>query len=150
MMLLRGGGRGHHSSGGRGNHERAEQAVLLVEGAGSEEEGIRRPAGGGAAAEGERPEAVDLDRRPVGGVERAAVLELVLPVEVRGVEGEDAAVAEVADEQVALFVPVKTAKLAGKASAARRRAATALIRARHRGAARSRSETRFPRASGAC
>jgi len=75
--------------------------VLLVEGAGSEEEGIRRPAGGGAAAEGDRPEAIDLDRRPVGGVERAAVLELVLPVEVRGVEGEDAAVAEVADEEVA-------------------------------------------------
>src|SRR2546426_10886058 len=44
---------------------------------------------------------VDGDRRPVGGVERAAVLELALPVEFRGVEGVDAAVAEVADEQVA-------------------------------------------------
>src|SRR2546426_12620267 len=85
---------------GRGRHdERAEQAVLLVTGARGEEEGIRRPVGGGAAAEGDRPEAVDGNRRPVGGVERAAVLELALPVETRGVEGVDAAVAEVADEQ---------------------------------------------------
>src|SRR2546426_7608762 len=44
---------------------------------------------------------VDGNRRPVGGVERAAVLELALPVAFRGVEGVDAAVAEVADEQVA-------------------------------------------------
>src|SRR2546426_9495341 len=42
---------------------------------------------------------VDGNRRPVGGVERAAVLELALPVAFRGVEGVDAAVAEVADEQ---------------------------------------------------
>src|SRR5712664_1300457 len=90
---------------GWSDHERAEQAVLLVEGAGGEEEGIRRPAGGGAAAEGERPEAVDLDRPAVRGMERTAVLELALAVEVRGVEGVDAAVAEVADEQVAAEEP---------------------------------------------
>src|SRR3989454_9342706 len=85
---------------GRGRHdERAEQAVVLATGARGEEEGVRRPVGGAAAAEGDCPEAVDGDRRPVGGVERAAALELALPGELSGVEGVDAAVAEVADEQ---------------------------------------------------
>src|SRR2546428_6160355 len=87
---------------GRGRHdERAEQAVVLATGARGEEEGVRRPVGGAAAAEGDCPEAVDGDRRPVGGVERAAALELALPGELSGVEGVDAAVAVVADEQVA-------------------------------------------------
>src|SRR6266849_3804605 len=84
----------------RGPHEHPEEAVLLVIGARGEEEGIRRPVVGGALAEAERPESVDGDRRPFGGVKRAAVLELAVAFQAAEVEGVNAPVAKVADEQV--------------------------------------------------
>src|SRR3989449_10667210 len=87
---------------GRGRHdERAEQAVVLATGARGEEEGVRRPVGGAAAAEGDCPEAVDGDRRPVGGVERGAALELALPGGLSGVEGVVGAGAEVVEGEAA-------------------------------------------------
>src|SRR6266571_7208990 len=82
----------------RGPHERPEEAVLLVIGARGEEEGIGRTVVGGALAEAERPEALDGDRRPFGGVKRAAVLELAVAFQPPGVEAVNAPVAEVADE----------------------------------------------------
>src|SRR5947208_3041186 len=85
--------------------EGAEQAVPLVEGARGEEEGIRRPVRGGAATERDRPEAVDGDRRAVGGVELTARLILAIAEQLPGIEGVDVAVAEVSDEQVAAEEP---------------------------------------------
>src|SRR5437870_11638785 len=79
--------------------------MLLASRARGEEEGIRRPIVGGALAEAERPEAVDGDRRPSGGVQRAAVLELAVAFQAPGVEGVNAPVAEVADEQVVAEAP---------------------------------------------
>ena len=66
--------------------------MLLIEGASGKEKSIRRPIGGRAFAEGERPESINDDGRPVGGMERAAVLKLALPGELRGVEGVNAAI----------------------------------------------------------
>jgi hypothetical protein len=79
--------------------------VLLIEGPSGKEKGIRWTVGGRASAEGERPEAINDDRRPIGEMERAAVLKLALPGEFRGVEGVNAAITEVADEQVAAELP---------------------------------------------
>src|SRR4029077_6849149 len=84
----------------RSHHERPEQAVLFAARARGEEEGIRRPVGGGTLAEAERPEAVNDERPPFGGEQRAAMLELSVAIQGRGVEGMHAPVAEVADEQV--------------------------------------------------
>src|SRR5712692_5617852 len=68
----------------RAHDKRAKQAVLLVEGAGGEKQGIRQAVGRRAFAERERPEAIDGDRWPVGGMKRAVMLELALPCKFRG------------------------------------------------------------------
>jgi hypothetical protein len=78
---------------------------MLVIGAGCEEQRIPRPARGRAAAEGEPPEAVDDERRTVGGVELAALLIFAVVLGRPGVEGVDLAVAEVSDEQVTAKEP---------------------------------------------
>src|SRR5262249_52152772 len=81
--------------------------MTLVEGARGEEEGIRRAIGivRRAVAEGQRPKAIDRERWSVGGVQGAAGLELALTGEVCRVEGVDATVAEIADEQVIAEAP---------------------------------------------
>src|SRR5262245_34172427 len=81
--------------------------MTLVEGTRGEEEGIRRAIGivVRPLAAGKRPEAINCDGRSVGGVKRAAVLELALSGEVCRVEGVDAAVAEIADEQLIAEAP---------------------------------------------
>src|SRR5437667_8205731 len=89
-----------------GFNKRAKQAMLLVEGTGREEERIRRPVIGGTFAEGQGPEAVDLDRMAVNAKEWAAVLELATGVRrCRGGVSVDPTVAKVADEQVVAEPP---------------------------------------------
>src|SRR5262245_20560005 len=81
--------------------------MTLLEGARCEEESIRRTIGvvGRAMAEGKRPQTVDRDRWSVGGVQGAAGLELALAGELCWVEGVDATVAEIADEQMIAEAP---------------------------------------------
>jgi len=78
--------------------------VLLVEGTGREEQGVRRPRAG-AVPEGTGPQAVDRDRRSIGGVELAPLLQLAVALETLQVERVDVAVAEIPDEQVSAELP---------------------------------------------
>src|SRR5438105_8327613 len=78
---------------------------MLSGGTGGEEESVFRNVARSAVAELQRPQAVDPERRPRGGVELAALLRLALALRAREVEGVDRAVAEVADEQVAAERP---------------------------------------------
>jgi len=78
--------------------------VRFVEGTGREEQGVRRP-GAGPVPEGKGPQAVDRDRRAIGGVELAPRLQLAVARETREVEGVDVAVTEVPHEQVAAELP---------------------------------------------
>src|SRR2546425_1932037 len=80
------------------DNEHAEEAVLFVQGPGGEEKRIRRTVGRGAFAEGERPETLNEERRPVGGVELAALLRLAVAPQRPSIEGVDLAVAEVSHE----------------------------------------------------
>src|SRR5215831_19666757 len=81
--------------------------MTLLEGARGEEEGVRRAVGvvGRALAEGQRPEAINRERWSVRGVQGAAGLELALTGEGCRVEGVDATVAEIADEEVIAEAP---------------------------------------------
>src|SRR5215470_8813288 len=81
--------------------------MTLLEGARGEEESIRRAIGvvGRSLAEGQRPEAIDRERWSVGGVQGAAGLKLALTGEGCRVEGVDASVAEIADEEVIAEAP---------------------------------------------
>src|SRR3982074_2925727 len=78
----------------RGGRQAAEEAVLFAVDAGGEEEGVVA-AGRAVVAEGECPEAFDLDR--VGVLVAKEAVEFAAP----GIEGGDAAGAEVADKDVA-------------------------------------------------
>src|SRR5438876_9651186 len=89
---------------GRGHHQLPEQSVLLVEGTGREEQGVRRPRAG-AVPEGKGPQAVDRDRRSIGAVELAPLLQRAVALGTRQVERVDVAVAEVPDEQVSAELP---------------------------------------------
>src|SRR5581483_4475105 len=82
----------------RSGADRPEQAVALVVRARGEEERVGRAVLAMAEPELERPEAVDLDRLSVRLAEHPFARER--PVRLRRV-GDDPAVAEVADEQVA-------------------------------------------------
>jgi hypothetical protein len=80
--------------------------VRLLVGAGREEECIRRPVRRRPTAEGNRPEAVDYDWLQV--CSHQEVDELEMPV-LQHLIGKDAAVAEIADEQV----PAELAEVVG-------------------------------------
>src|SRR5207249_812443 len=80
-------------SGLGGQHP--EQPVALVVDPGGEEERVARAVVGDSPAERDRPKAVDGDRTVVGAAQLAEELAG------RGVHGVDAAVAEVADQEVA-------------------------------------------------
>ena len=80
-------------------NDRAEQAVRLIVRPGGEEQRVHRPCAS-AVAEAKRPKALDLQGRPAGTVQHAEVLILAVVKYIRRIVGVNAAVAEVADEQV--------------------------------------------------
>ena len=69
-----------------------------------EEQRVGR-SGGRAVTERNGPQAVDRDRRAVGGVQLAPRPQLAVAAEMPGVEGVDVAIAEVAHEQVSAERP---------------------------------------------
>ena len=80
-----------------GRRQRAEQAVRLAEEAGGEVDGVG-VAAGAAVADLQRPQSIDLDWLAVG------ILQLASGIAGRGVEGVDAAVAEIAHQQHGVVV----------------------------------------------
>src|SRR6266513_2507904 len=80
-------------------NDRAEQAVRLVVWPGGEEQRVRWPCAS-AVAEAKRPQALDLQRRAASTVQHAAALVLAVAKRIVRIVGVDAAVAEVADEQI--------------------------------------------------
>src|SRR5436190_15505588 len=75
--------------------DRSQQAVRFLEGTGREEEPVLR-SGAGTIAELKRPQAVDLERRPILAMQWTQEQRFAAGREIVGI---DAAIAEIADEQ---------------------------------------------------
>src|SRR5215470_3878317 len=86
-------------SGRRRREERAEQPVRLVVRSGGKEQ-RRLGSRVGIVTEGQSPQAVDLQWPPIRAVQHAAALVLAVAQRIRRVVSVNAAVAEVADQQV--------------------------------------------------